>query len=544
MSGFFLPAAGGTPSFALSRDLFLRLVGLVHLVAFASLAPQIVGLIGAEGLLPAAPYLDRAHELWGSDAYRQLPTLLWLRPSDAFLVGACWLGMALSAAAMAGIAPRAVFPALWVCYLALAVAGQEFLAFQWDVLLLETGLLAAVYAPAGWRVPLGTGNEPSAAARWLVWGLAFKLTFLSGITKLLSGDATWRSLTALEYHYETQPLPTWMGWYAHNAPDWFGVLSVGVMFFIEVAVSFVILAPVRFRRLRMAGCGLLCLLQVLIAATGNYGFFNLLAVVLYLSLLDDAAVAPLLRLGVSRRQRRGTVQTPGRVGRAAIGDRGTTSGRVGVSLARSSRGDDFRAAAAMPREGRRPSTPWPRFALAGVTALLAGLSALTLVREVRRPAPMPAWADAVLAAVGPFRSVNGYGLFRVMTTERFEIVVEGSADGSTWREYPFRWKPGDPARAPGFVQPHMPRLDWQMWFAALDPRGNAHWLLPLAERVRDGDPIALGLLDDPPFPEAPPRFVRLMMYRFRFTTRGEAGGGAWWIREQLGPMTEPLARRP
>ncbi len=401
MSGFFSVAPTGAPHFALSRDLFLRLLGLVYLVAFASLAPQILGLIGADGLLPAAGYLDRAHELWGAAAYYRLPTLLWLGSSDSFLVGVCWVGMALSVAAMAGIVPRAVFPALWVCYLALVVAGQDFLAFQWDVLLLETGLLAAVYSPAASRMRLGAGHEPRAAERWLVWGLAFKLTFLSGVTKLLSGDATWRGLTALAYHYETQPIPTWLGWYAHNAPEWFGTLAIGVMFFIELVVPFVILVPARFRRLRIAGCGLLCLLQVLIAATGNYGFFNLLALVLYLSLLDDAAIASLLRLGVST--------------------------------------------AGMRRDRRRPAPAWRQLARAGVTALLVGLSALTLVREVRRPAPMPAWADTLLGSVEPFRSVNGYGLFRVMTTQRLEIVVEGSADGSTWLEYPFKWKPGDPA---------------------------------------------------------------------------------------------------
>ena len=499
MPGSF-SAAGGAPCFALSRDLFLRLLGLVYLLAFASLAPQILGLVGADGLLPAAAYLDRVHELRGAAAYLEQPTLLWLWPGDGFLVGACWLGMALSAAAMAGLAPRAVFAALWACYLGLTVAGQEFLLFQWDRLLLEAGLLAVLYSPAGRRVPLGTGPEPGAAARWLVWGLAFKLTFLSGVTKLLSGDPTWRGLTALEHHYHTQPLPTWVGWYFHNAPDWFGVLSVGVMFFIEVAVAFLILAPVRFRRTRMAGCGLLCLLQILIAATGNYGFFNLLAIVLYLSLLDDGAVASMLRLGES------------------------PAGR--------------------PEHARRPAPAWRRWARAAATVLLAALSALTLMREVRRPAPMPAWAGALLDRAEPFRSVSGYGLFRVMTTERFEIVVEGSADGSTWLEYPFKWKPGDPTRAPGFVQPHMPRLDWQMWFAALDPRGNAHWLLPLAERLLENDPVALDLLDGTPFPEAPPRFVRLMMYRYRFTTREDDAESAWWERERLGPMMEPLTRRP
>ena len=498
MPGLFPAAAGGPPYFALSRDLFLRLLGLVYLLAFASLAPQIAGLVGGDGLLPAAAYLDRAHGLWGADAYHRLPTLLWLWPGDGFLVGACWLGMALSAAAMAGLAPRGVFFALWACYLGLTVAGQEFLQFQWDGLLLEAGLLALLYAPAGWRVPFGAGAEPSAGARWLVWGLAFKLTLLSGATKLLSGDATWRGMTALEHHYQTQPLPTWVGWYVHNAPEWFGVLSVGVMFLIELAVPFAILAPVRFRRLRMAGCALLCLLQVLIAATGNYGFFNLLAVVLYLSLLDDDAVGRVLRLGVSN--------------------------------------------AGMPRSPRRPAPMWRQWARAGATALLAGLTVLAFVREVRRPAPAPVWVDVVLDDwIGRFRSVNGYGLFRVMTTERREIVFEGSRDGSTWVEYPFRWKPGDPARAPAFVQPHMPRLDWQMWFAALDPRGNAHWLLPLADRLLVDDPAALGLLGGTPFPDEPPRFVRLTMYRYRFTNREEASDGTWWTREPLGPLTEPLS---
>ena len=526
MPGLFPAAGDGPPYFALSRDLFLRLLGLVYLLAFASLAPQIVGLVGEDGLLPAAAYLDRAHGLWGADAYHRLPTLLWLWPGDGFLVGACWLGMALAAAVMAGIAPRALLAALWACYLGLAVAGQEFLQFQWDGLLLEAGLLAVLYAPAGRRVPFGAGAEPSAGARWLVWGLAFKLTFLSGATKLLSGDATWRGMTALEHHYQTQPLPTWVGWYAHNAPEWFGVLSVGVMFLIELAVPFAILLPARFRRVRMAGCGLLCLLQVLIAATGNYGFFNLLAVVLYLSLLDDDAIARVPRLGVSRRLRRFAVQTPGRAGRAAIG----------------ADGDVSRSAAGTPRSPRHPAPAWRRWARAGATALLAGLTVLAFVREVRRPAPAPAWVAVVLDGwIGPFRSVNGYGLFRVMTTERREIVFEGSRDGSTWVEYPFRWKPGDPARAPAFVQPHMPRLDWQMWFAALDPRGNAHWLLPIADRLLEDDPTALDLIGGTPFPDGPPRFARLVMYRYRFTNREEASGGTWWTREPLGPLTEPLS---
>ncbi len=516
--GSLIPA-GDSPRFALSRGLFLRLLGLVYFTAFVSLAPQLRGLVGADGLLPAADYLGRAYDLWGRDAWAQLPTLLWLWPGDALLLTLCGLGIALSAAAMIGFAPIVVFPALWALYLSLTVAGQDFLSFQWDLLLLETGLLAVLYAPPGRRPPLDARRPPRAAARWLIWGLAFKLTFLSGVTKLLSGDETWRGLTALRHHYETQPLPTRVGWYAHNAPDWFGAFSVGVMFFVELAAPFVIFVPARFRAVRTAGCALLCLLQALMAATGNYGFFNLLAVVLYVSLLDDAVLA------------RALPWLPAASGRARRGE---------------ARPDALRAAGrGRPRWTKTAAVPAARRgAAAALVAALAGLSALTFVREMRRPAPMPDWSNALLGAVAPLRSVNGYGLFRVMTTERPEIAVEGSADGVTWIEYPFRWKAGDPARAPGFVQPHMPRLDWQMWFAALDPQRQAHWLFALVDRLLRNDPAALGLLGGNPFPGEPPAFVRLALYRYRFTTPDESGDGRWWTREPTGHLTEPIPRRP
>jgi len=486
------------PRFALSRGLFLRLLGFVYFVAFASLAPQLAGLVGSDGLLPAAGYLERVYELWGSDAYAQLPTLLWLWPGDTLLTTLCWLGIALSVAAMIGIAPIAVFASLWALYLSLTVAGQDFLFFQWDLLLLETGVLAVLYAPAGWWPALETRRAPSVAARWLVWSLAFKLTFLSGVTKLLSGDETWSSLSALRYHYETQPIPTWVGWYAHNAPDWFGMLSVGVMFFIELAVPFVILFPPRFRVVRNTGCALLCLLQVLIAFTGNYGFFNLLALALYVSLLDDAAIVRMLPW----------LRAPW--GYAQHG---------------------------VPEPGAR------RTAMALFATILALLSALTFVRELRRPAPMPDWSNALLETVAPLRSVSGYGLFRVMTIERPEIVIEGSADGDTWIEYPFPWKAGELARAPGFVQPHMPRLDWQMWFAALDPQRQAHWLFALVDRLLQNDQTALALLDSNPFPDEPPAFIRLALYRYRFTTPEQGADGDWWTRELTGYLTEPIPRR-
>ena len=482
------------PRYVLSRWLFLRLLALVYLIAFASLAPQLRGLVGEQGLLPAADLLERAGEFYGAAAWYEFPTLAWLGPGDTGLLVICWAGILLSLLAMFRVAPVLSFALLWVLYLSLTVAGQDFLWFQWDILLLETGLVACLYAPLGWRPSLGTGCDTVPAARWLVWALAFKLTFLSGITKLVSGDPTWSGLTALTFHYQTQPLPAWTSWYAHHLPVWLHMASAVVMFGIELLVPFLILAPARFRRTRVAACALLCALQIGIAATGNYGFFNLLTVVLYLALLDDATLQRLLPQRLVLR--------------------------------------------AAPGFWRREPAPW-RTAVAVAAAGIALISALTMWHEVTYRQGRPEWSDRLVRLVAPFRSINGYGLFRSMTTLRPELVVEVSRDGVEWREQPFRWKPGDPGRAPGFVQPHMPRLDWQMWFAALDPAGAEVWLQALVDKLLDGEPAVTGLLGEPPFAGAPPRYVRVAYYRYDFTSFAEGRAtGDWWRRELRGYVLE------
>ena len=490
----------GPPRFQLSRWLFLRLVGITYLLAFASLAPQLPGLVGENGLLPAAQHLERARDFFGAAAYYQFPTLAWIAAGDTALLTLCWSGIVVSLLAAAGVAPILTFALAWVLYLSLTVAGQAFLSFQWDTLLLETGLLACLYAPRGWMPRLAAAAPPPSAVRWLVWGLAFKLTFLSGVTKLVSGDPTWSGLTALTFHYQTQPLPAWTSWYAHHLPLWAHMGSAAVMFFIELAVPFAALAPARFRRLRAAACALMCLLQIGIAATGNYGFFGLLTVTLYLALLDDAT----LGRGLPR----------------------TLALRAGA--------EPF----GQPRPRVRPGAR-------GVLAVaIAGVSALAIWHEITPRAAHPEWSSGLLRAVAPLRSINGYGLFRSMTTRRPEIVLEVSSDGREWRQQDFRWKPGAPGRRPRFVQPHMPRLDWQMWFAALDPAGAEHWLQALLDRLLDGSPAVAALLDDSPLP-ATPRHVRLAYYRYDFTTPEEgAETGAWWRRRPLGHLLEASAPGP
>lgn len=484
-------------SYVLSRWLFLRLLGVIYLIAFLSLGSQILTLAGSQGIVPAADYLSRVQQHLGESRYWSVPTLFWWDMSDRALQGLCWTGAGLSALLMVGIAPVPVLVLLWVGYLSLTNVGGVFLHFQWDHLLLETGFLAIFLAPWSVLPRPSREKEPSRIALFLLRWLLFRLMFLSGAVKLASGDTTWHTLTALELHYLTQPLPIWTSWYAHHLPAWFHKLSCTIMFIIELVVPVFIFGP---RRLRHVACGAIVGFMVLIAATGNYCFFNLLTVALCTLLLDDAFLSRWI---------------PGR------------------------RRDIFYPI----RQGFRRT--WPRTIIHALLALVViPVSTVEGIIRLRgRDSAPPAIRD-VMRAVAPFGSINAYGLFSIMTTQRHEIVIEGSDDGQVWKEYEFHWKPGRVDRPPGFVQPHQPRVDWQMWFAALGDYRRNPWLTSLMHRLLEGSPPVLRLFENNPFPAAPPRYVRAVLYDYQFTD-GETKrkSGAWWQRQRLGLYCPPLSRR-
>ncbi|HEY6051859.1 MAG TPA: lipase maturation factor family protein, partial [Thermoanaerobaculia bacterium] len=375
-------------------------------------------------------------------------------------------------------------------YLSLSVAGQTFFAFQWDFLLVETGFLAIFLSPLSLLTRFGPGG-PSRTALFVLRWLLFRLSLGSGAIKLASGDPSWRSLTALDYHYQTQPLPPWTAWFAHRMPHGSHAVSAVILFFIELVVPFFVFGPGRLRR---TACLLLVLLQAAIAVTGNYAFFNLLTILLCVPLLDDAALARW------RRNRAPRVSAPA------------------------------------PRL-------WPRAAMAPVAALLVLCGAIELSGSFGANAAWPAPFTAIARAVSPLRIVNGYGLFAGMTTRRPEIVVEGSADGAAWKTYEFRWKPGDVLRRPPFVAPHQPRLDWQMWFAALGSFEQDPWFARFLEKLLEGSPPVLGLLARNPFPGAPPKFVRARLWDYKFSDPAERRRtGAWWRRTEVGPYGPELER--
>ena len=480
------------PAYFVARRWFLRALGLIFLIAFVSLWVQIDGLIGSNGIIPVGEFLPAARAQLGDRALSILPTLCWFNSSDAFLHFLCGGGVVLSLLLIFGIAPALSLVALVVFYLSLTIAGQTFLSFQWDILLLETGFFSIFLAP--WRLWPKRGSDPpiSRAALFLLKVLLFKLMVMSGVVKLTSGDDSWWDLTALDYHYWSQPLPTIFSWWADQSPLPFKKFSVAFCLVVEIIVPFFIWAP---RRLRLLACGLVVFLQIMIAATGNYCFFNLLTIALCLLLIDDSIwrrkSATIIRL------REATARQVGR--------RYKYSDRLSI------------------------------YAAAIVIVLTLPLNARLIYGAFKPEAEWSPMLGRIYARVEAFRIVNGYGLFRVMTKDRREIVIEGSSDGIDWKPYEFKWKPGDVMRTPGWCAPHQPRLDWQMWFAALGSYRQNPWFIQTVISLLDGKPKVAALFERNPFPQSPPRYVRATLYRYRFTTAQEhRQTGAWWKRQELG----------
>src|ERR1700733_7810326 len=451
--------------FAKVEWLFLRLLAAIYLMAFASLAVQITGLIGVRGILPLGAYLEAVSKTLGVRGYWSMPTIFWLAHGDWFLQAACIAGVALAIVLLLGIVKgaweRLLLAGLYLLYLSLCTAGQDFLSFQWDSLLLEAGFLA---------IFLGNSKIVVVLFRWLL----FRLMFLSGLVKLTSHDPVWRDWTALSYHYLTQPLGTPLAWYMYQLPFGFQRFSTASVLFIELVVPFLFFAP---RRWRFWGAALALSLQATIFLTGNYTFFNLLTISLCVFLFDDRALVQL---------------------------------RWPVRSARTS-----------------------AIAVWVAAIVIVALTVSEIDEMFFETSPEP--ENALVRVAGPFQIANTYGLFATMTTTLPEIIVEGSSDGITWLDYEFPYKPGDERQPPHWVAPYQPRLDWQMWFAALSDYRAAPWFTNLMVRLLQGSPEVLGLLKTNPFPAAPPRYVRAELFDYSFTNFAtRRATGDWWARKPQG----------
>ena len=471
------------PTFAIANALFLRALALIFLIALVSYWHQAAGL---NAILPVAPFFDAARNQLGAEAYWALPSLAWLSPCLEILNTLVCIGVAASLLALLGVLQPLCFLTLWAVMLSLCVAGRDFYSFQWDALLIEVGFLAIFLSP--WRLrPNLSACEPPRLARFLAMALLFRLMFSSGVVKLTSGDPTWRSLTALEFHFFTQPLPNPVAWFAQQLPAEILVASCALMFLVELVLPFAFFLP-RNPRLFAAWCTIA--LQAGIALTGNFAFFNLLSTALCLFLLDDRCWPGFLR------------KKPA----------------PGVFVTR-----------------------WMRIP---VLASILLLSLIPLASAFRTIPSFLAPLAGVHSLLAPFRTVNGYGLFAVMTTQRREIIVQGSNDGHEWKTYEFGYKPGAPDHALPAVAPYQPRLDWQMWFAALGRMETTPWFQSFLARLLEGSPEVLALLEKNPFPEQPPKFIRAILDNYTFTNPKEREqSGAIWNREPLAIYCPPASLR-
>ncbi len=477
------------PSYFAARRGFLRTLGLVYLIAFISVWAQVDGLMGERGLLPAGEMLSmlRGAHSAGTAPFMQFPTLCWWNASSTMLHALCFAGVIGGALLAWGLVPVPALLVCFGCYLSLTTPGVFFFGYQWDILLLETGFVALFLAPWQWKLRPGGDAPVSNIGIFLAKALLFKLMFMSGVVKLTSGDRSWLDLTALDFHYWTQPLPTVFAWFADQSPEWLKKGLVAAALTIEVVAPMFIWAP---RRPRLVAAWLLIGLQGAIALTGNYCFFNLLTIALCLLLFDDRSWAP-----------------------------------------------------ARSREVAGPSRSWTAFAPAAALIVTLPVNIWLIYSAIRPQADPLALIEAISRRLEPFRIVNGYGLFRVMTKDRPEIVFEGSSDGRDWKPYEFRWKPGAVNRAPQWNAPHQPRLDWSLWFAALGSQRDRVVAERLAERLLQNEPTVLALLGENPFPGIPPQLIRADLYDYRFTNRRERNEtGAWWKREFRGAFLRPLSK--
>ncbi|XP_042191166.1 lipase maturation factor 2a [Callorhinchus milii] len=570
------------------RNCWLLGLSLTFLTAFSSLYLQLPGLYGKDGILPARRMLHfSAKPLL--EQLKDAPTLLWLCPhlgldTEQGMELICLLGSALSFAALLikQLRDSIIFFCLWFLYLSLHQVGQVFLFFQWDSLLLEVGFLAVLVAPLHlrkWRSAAHRHHDR--VTFWLVRWLFFRLMFASGVVKLTSRCPTWWGLTALTYHYESQCIPTPGAWFAHQLPVWLHKLSVVIVYTIEIAVPLLFFSPTR--RLRIFSFYIQALLQILIIVTGNYNFFNLLSIVLSFSLLDQEHIDFWLRSSKKRRSRSradtlqawvvtllelsvyttlllGTIHYFGlKVNWESQTIESSTAFTYHeflhwlklvivptIWLGVLSLTWEIVAAmlSALCVRGFFPKL-WATLQCTIFAAVAASMFAVSLVPYtfIEYEANSNLWPQVqwLHRAVDRYQLVSSYGLFRRMTGVggRPEVVLEGSYDRQIWMEIEFMYKPGNISEAPALVAPHQPRLDWQLWFAALAPHTHSPWFISFIQRLLEGskDVTRLVQVDETryPFSERPPTYLRAQLYRYSYTvaSAGRSLPRDWWTRQRV-----------
>lgn len=530
-----IPDEGPQRTHLIPRWIFLRALGLIYFSAFYSLLFQIRGLIGPNGILPAERYLAAVFRSFnGAGHFWAAPSLFWLSTGNHMLMGVTIAGLIASLLAVFNLWPRLTLFICFVCFLSFVSTAGDFSNYQSDGMLLEAGFISLFFAPRGILPGLGAASAPSRASRFLLQWEWFRIYFESGLVKLLSGDPEWRHFTAMDDYYQNGPLPTWIGWYMQHLPHWFHASTVFATLALELVIVCLLFFPRRFR--------ILCFLivtpwEAVVILTANYTFLNYLVLSLGFLLLDDEII---MRFAPQRFRPSLLNQL---TSQNNCHPERSTEGAESKDLLFSSTTDTPGAPSFALAKGGRLHLTAIRLAFSGVVLTWIFYATTTeLVHMLWRDAPLP---SAPVVMLEPFRIANQYGLFAVMTRGRYEVEFQGSNDGQTWTAYPFRNKPQALDQPPRIYAPYQPRFDWNLWFASL---GNwqQNSIVPLTEeRLLAASPDTLALFAGNPFPQAPPKYVRAVLWQYWFTSMQEKRStGLWWRRQLLGLYAPAITLKP
>jgi hypothetical protein len=459
-------------SYTTAAALLPRLLGFIYFFAIGAFLFQIRGLLGKNGILPITNYLDHFRIHYPFKRFFYIPTLFWLNATDRVLIGLTILGTLTSLALILGFYPSVCLGLLFLIYLSIVSVGQDFLSFGWESFLLEITFYTF------WVSLTPIPN----LMMWICLNfLLFRFHIQAGAVKLQSGDRTWRDLTALEFHYQSQPLPNNWAWYVYKWPKGIHKASTLFMFFVELAVPFGLFLTDDSR----IGVGITFIgLQVMIWLTGNFSYLNHLTAAFSIITFPNTFLSPLIH--------------------------------------------------------PLPVTPSNWLVSLMISAIGVTFIILQLIRFWHHFQPYQHVLAKCLSCFSYMHLVNRYGLFAIMTTKRYEIIIEGSEDGKIWKEYLCWYKPSEITRRPRRISPYQPRLDWQMWFLPFDHFEGETWFHQFLYHLLKGTPEVLKLIRFNPFAEKPPTYIRALMYDYRFSTRKEKKEHGWWWHRDFVGLYSPI----
>jgi hypothetical protein len=494
----------GPRTVLLARWLWLRALAAIYFSAFFSLLFQVKGLIGEHGILPAGQTLAAIAEAYGKNRFWVAPSLFWISSSSHFIVAVMWIGLLASITVFFNLWPRASLLICWFCFLAFVSSAGDFSSYQSDGMLLEAGFISMFFAPPGLRPGLGATHPPIRLSLWLLQWEWFRIYFESGVVKWLSGDIQWRHLTAMDEYYQNSPLPSWIGWYVQHLPHGFQKATAAGTLILEFLVVLLFFFPRKWpagRAVRVVLFAIVTVWEIPVILTGNYAFLNYIVLCLGILLLDDRTLASWI---------------PGRY-------------RDKLALPQA----DEVVPATEPESSTKRALHALKLTISTLLlAIIAYDTSFELLNIVMPGLPLP---SAPVAILEPFRIANQYGLFAIMTTGRYEIEFQGSNDGQNWTSYPFQYKPQALDERPRVYAPYQPRFDWNLWFASLGD-WQQYEIVPLTEeRLLENDADVLTLFRGNPFAQAPPKYVRAVLWQYWFTSMEEKRAtGNWWKRQYLG----------